>query len=147
MSIDPSSDTPLYQQISEDLRRQIRSGALPTGTRLPPIRQLTTLYGVSIITINKALASLVSDGLVDSHVGRGTFVSPLPESLKPRVIGELFVVDTRFLKQAAVRGFETLGGSLAFRTTRNFNLVLAANYDTGNDYEAWSLGMSSAWRW
>lgn len=67
--------------------------------------------------------------------------------LKPRVIGELFVVDTRFLKQAAVRGFETLGGSLAFRTTRNFNLMLAANYDTGDDYEAWSLGLSSAWRW
>ena len=127
MSIDPSSDTPLYQQISEDLRRQIRSGALPTGTRLPPIRQLTTLYGVSIITINKALASLVSDGLVDSHVGRGTFVSPLPESLKPRVIG--FVLRdlaspffTRVAegaqKRAEAEGFEIFVTSSAGQTSR-----------------------------
>lgn len=87
MSIDPNSDIPLYQQVAEDLRKQIRSGKLPTGGRLPPIRQLTTLYGVSIITINKALAALVSDGLVDSHVGRGTFVTAQPGPKKPRVIG------------------------------------------------------------
>jgi LacI family transcriptional regulator len=87
VGIDPSSDTPLYQQVADDLRRQIRSGALPPGARLPPIRQLTTLYGVSIITINKAMAALVSDGLVDSHVGRGSFVTNLSTPDAPRVIG------------------------------------------------------------
>lgn len=127
MSIDPSSDTPLYQQISDDLRRQIRSGALPTGTRLPPIRQLTTLYGVSIITINKALASLVSEGLVDSHVGRGTFVSPLPESLKPRLIGFILRdlaspfftrVAEGAQKRAEAEGFEIFVTSSAGQTSR-----------------------------
>ncbi len=127
MPIDPSSDTPLYQQISEDLRKQIRSGALPTGTRLPPIRQLTTLYGVSIITINKALASLVSEGLVDSHVGRGTFVSPLPESLKPRVIGFILRdLSSPFFtrvaegaqKRAEAEGFEIFVTSSAGQTSR-----------------------------
>lgn len=127
MSIDPSSGTPLYQQISEDLRRQILSGALPAGTRLPPIRQLTTLYGVSIITINKALASLVSDRLVDSHVGRGTFVSPLPEKLKPRMIGFILRdlaspfftrVAEGAQKRAEAEGFEMFVTSSAGQTSR-----------------------------
>ena len=56
-------------------------------------------------------------------------------------------VDTRFLKAAAVKGFQTYGGSLSFRATPNYNVSLGANYDTGTRFKAYSVGLSSAWRW
>lgn len=70
-------------------------------------------------------------------------VSPLTR----RLIGDFFIVDSRFFKQAAVKSFETFGGSLSFRATQSFNLSLGANYDTGTDFKAYSVGISSAWRW
>ena len=53
---------------------------MPVGMQLPPHRDLAVHYGVSIITINKALSGLVSEGLLYSHVGRGTFVAVRPAS-------------------------------------------------------------------
>jgi DNA-binding LacI/PurR family transcriptional regulator len=54
---------------------------MPVGSRIPPHRDLASQYGVSIITINKALSGLVSEGLLHSHVGRGTFVMVRPASI------------------------------------------------------------------
>jgi DNA-binding LacI/PurR family transcriptional regulator len=78
VSIDPGGVTPLYQQVAADLRRKIVSGAMPVGTQLEPHRQLAATYGVSVVTINKALAGLVSEGVLHSRVGRGTFVAVRP---------------------------------------------------------------------
>jgi LacI family transcriptional regulator len=71
---------PLYQQVAADIRRQIISGEMAVGTQIPPHKDLAVQYGVSVITINKALSGLVSEGLLYSHVGRGTFVMVRPVS-------------------------------------------------------------------
>ena len=78
MRIDPGASTPLYQQVAADLRHRIASGELPVGARVPPHRELATRFGVSLITINKALAGLVSEGVLHSRAGRGTFVAVRP---------------------------------------------------------------------
>src|SRR5690349_22676547 len=83
MSLDPTSSIPLYQQVAAHIRQQITAGDMPVGTRLQPHRQLATSYGVSIITINKALAGLVAEGVLHSRVGRGTFVAVRPASNEP----------------------------------------------------------------
>jgi LacI family transcriptional regulator len=75
VSIDPGSATPLYQQVADDIRRKIGSGAMPVGHQLMPHRELAASYGVSVVTINKALSGLVTEGVVTSRVGRGTFVA------------------------------------------------------------------------
>ncbi|MEP6733751.1 MAG: GntR family transcriptional regulator, partial [bacterium] len=80
MQIDADTLAPLYQQVAADIRRQVVSGEMPVGSQIPPHRDLAVLYGVSIITINKALAGLVSEGVLYSHVGRGTFVMVRPAS-------------------------------------------------------------------
>lgn len=67
--------------------------------------------------------------------------------LTRRVIADFFVIDTRFLKDASVKSFQTYGGSLSLRATPSFNLSLGGNYDTGTNFEAYSVGLSSAWRW
>ena len=53
---------------------------MPVGVQIPPHKELAVEYGVSVITINKALSGLVSEGLLYSHVGRGTFVMVRPAS-------------------------------------------------------------------
>jgi LacI family transcriptional regulator len=78
--IDSEAPVPLYQQVAADIRRQIVAGQMPVGARIPTHRDLAVQYGVSIITINKALSGLVSEGLLYSHVGRGTFVMVRPAS-------------------------------------------------------------------
>ncbi|MEO7455943.1 MAG: GntR family transcriptional regulator [Gemmatimonadaceae bacterium] len=80
MRLDSNAPVPLYQQVAADIRRQIVAGTMPVGSRIPPHRDLAVQYGVSIITINKALSGLVSEGLLHSHVGRGTFVMVRPAS-------------------------------------------------------------------
>lgn len=75
MNIDKSSTTPLYIQIREDLRRSILAGTLASGERLPPLTALAETKGVTAATIRRALQDLTDEGLVSSHVGRGTFVT------------------------------------------------------------------------
>lgn len=70
------SAVPLYQQIKEYLQRNIISGKFPANSRLPSERQLAEQFSVNRLTVSKALQELAQDGLIHSHVGKGTFVSP-----------------------------------------------------------------------
>lgn len=81
MRIDHATATPLYQQIAAEIRRQIVEGHIEVGARLPPHRELATQLGVSLMTINKALAGLVSEGVLVSRVGYGTTVAVRPAAL------------------------------------------------------------------
>lgn len=62
------------QAIADLLRRRIVSGELPVGSRLPSVRKLAHLQGVSIPTAHAAIQCLVAIGLVRSVHGVGTFV-------------------------------------------------------------------------
>lgn len=66
---------PLYQQLAEGVAQQIRNGALPLGTRLPPLRELAKRQGVALVTASQAYEALAAEGLIESRTGRGTFVA------------------------------------------------------------------------
>ncbi|OUC16529.1 MAG: hypothetical protein B0A82_01290 [Alkalinema sp. CACIAM 70d] len=66
---------PLHQQISEQLQSDIEAGVYQPGDRLPSEAQLMAQFTVSRITIRRAIANLVHQGLVQSHHGKGVFVS------------------------------------------------------------------------
>jgi DNA-binding LacI/PurR family transcriptional regulator len=61
-------------QVKDRLRALIYQGRLHAGHRLPPERELAKQFSVSTPTLNKAMAALEADGLLDRTVGRGTFV-------------------------------------------------------------------------
>ena len=69
-----TAELPVYRQIAEQLRVQIEGGELEPGARLPTIRSLASGLGVNRDTVSLAYESLASLGLVESTVGRGTFV-------------------------------------------------------------------------
>lgn len=66
---------PMYQQIAEDLRAQIESGALERGAQLPTELELCDRYASSRNTIRDAIKRLTSQGLVETRPGQGTFVT------------------------------------------------------------------------
>ena len=65
----------LHHQIKEDLFLHLRSGRWRPGTELPTEEVLCRHYRVSRGTVRRAVADLVTDGYVERHRGRGTFVS------------------------------------------------------------------------
>jgi hypothetical protein len=67
--------------------------------------------------------------------------------LTRRLILDVFAVETNFLNPAVTKNFTTFGGSLSLRATKNYNLSLAGNYDTGSSFSSWSVGLQSAWHW
>ncbi len=83
IAIDRDSQTPLYQQIVQHLRHSIITGALAPQTRLPASRQLARDLGVNRITVDTAYAELITEGLLISRVGSGTYVLPQEEPLIP----------------------------------------------------------------
>ena len=68
------TNTPLYQQVLEDLRAKIEDGTYPLGAKLPSEVELIKIYDVSRITVRRAVSELVSEGILVKEQGRGTFV-------------------------------------------------------------------------
>lgn len=66
---------PLHLVISEALRDRITQDTYQTGEQLPSEHQLMAEFGASRTTIRRALANLVSQGLVMVHQGKGVFVA------------------------------------------------------------------------
>ncbi|MHB0857868.1 MAG: GntR family transcriptional regulator [Anaerolineae bacterium] len=67
---------PLYRSVADDIIHQIESGVWRGGDKLPSERALCDRYGVSQITVRRALRDLAYEGRVFSHHGLGWFVSP-----------------------------------------------------------------------
>jgi GntR family transcriptional regulator len=73
--VDDTNVVPLYHQVYLALRERIRRGIFPAGSNLPGELELVKLFGVSRITIKRALNELASGGFVSRHRGRGTMVT------------------------------------------------------------------------
>jgi len=71
----PDSSRPLYEQLKNMLIKDIVSGKYKYGARLPSEMGLAQSYGLSRITVRRALAELVAEGYLSSQPGKGTFVS------------------------------------------------------------------------
>jgi DNA-binding GntR family transcriptional regulator len=70
--LDRDSPMDLHEQLSNTLRRRIVAGDL--RGRIPSIKHLAQEYEVSTKTVERALATLVAEGLIVARVGRGFFV-------------------------------------------------------------------------
>lgn len=75
MAVLAGTSQPLHQRVYRVLLDQIERGLLPRGARLPPERVLSERFSVSRATVRRALQELADQGLIESWVGRGTFVT------------------------------------------------------------------------
>lgn len=70
-----ASPIPLYHQVSLVLRHRILDGMFDEHGMLPTEKQLEAEFGVSRISVRKAVEVLVSEGLVERKAGRGTLIT------------------------------------------------------------------------
>ncbi|MGW4462193.1 GntR family transcriptional regulator [Micromonospora sp. NPDC004704] len=63
-----------YDRIAADLRRKVHAGVMAPGDQLQPETILKDEYGVSLVTMRRALDLLAAEGLIEKQHGRGTFV-------------------------------------------------------------------------
>ena len=95
------------------LRREINSGALETGSRLPPGRELAKTYGVARGTLREALKQLAQEDLVEIRPGSGTYVALMKPQKFSTVIQEaspLELIDARFALEPHICRLAVLHG-------------------------------------
>ena len=73
--ISNSSDKPIYEQITTQIKDSIVSGGLAAGDQLPSIRALANDLGISAITTKRAYADLEAAGFIETVQGKGCFVA------------------------------------------------------------------------
>lgn len=71
-----SSGKPIYEQIADQIRSQIMSGALAAGDALPSMRLLAKELRISVITTKRAYEELERAGFLENVPGKGCFVAP-----------------------------------------------------------------------
>ena len=83
LNLDSASDTPLYRQLADAITGFIERGSIPSGKKLPATRELAGQLGLNRATISAAYAQLEEAGLIEGHVGRGSFVVHRRASFEP----------------------------------------------------------------
>ncbi len=84
ITIDRNAHQPVSTQLCVALKAMILEGAFRAGERLPASRTLSRELGLSRTTVIEVFDRLVSEGLVESHTGSGTFVSKVLDASRPR---------------------------------------------------------------
>ena len=135
MSSTTDSVSPKYQQVYTALRREIQSGRLKKGDRLPSEAQLGRTFGASRITVGRAVRDLQAAGLVERRAGSGTYVRK-PQTARGLSFG-LLIPD---LGETEI--FEPIcQGMMASPLAREHALVWGSLHGSGDSREAraWQL--------
>ena len=95
--LDFRDSRPIYEQIMENLRKLIVSGAIAAEEKLPSVRELATKLAINPNTIQRAYRALENEGYIYTVPGKGSFAAPAG-TLSRQKREELF----RKLEEAAV---------------------------------------------
>jgi GntR family transcriptional regulator len=90
--ISNSSEEPIYEQISKQIKNFIMSGELSEGQMLPSIRSLARALQISMITTRRAYEELERDGYIITRPGRGTYIAAqnkeIMEEMRLKIVEE-----------------------------------------------------------
>lgn len=100
--IDNASDRPVYQQIIDQVKRDIALGRLGKDEKLPTVRQLAGQLAINPNTIAKAYQQMEREGIITTRPGSGAFVANLDSDLSSSVKKKLISED---LERAVVDAF------------------------------------------
>ena len=125
--------SPKYQQVYTALRREIQSGRLKKGDRLPSEAELVRTFGASRITVGRAVRDLQAAGLVERRAGSGTYVKS-PQTARALSFG-LLIPD---LGETEI--FEPIcQGMMASPIAREHALIWGSPAGASKEERAWQL--------
>ncbi|MGI8797835.1 MAG: winged helix-turn-helix domain-containing protein [Pseudonocardia sp.] len=99
---------PKYQQIADELRRQILDGTYPVGSALPSTAQLMSSYGVSVTVIRAAVKALQTEGVAEGQPGKAVYVSREPSPAEPSAEYRQFTQQIEGLREALGQAIQDL---------------------------------------
>lgn len=97
--ISNSSDRPIYEQITNQIKGLVMCGELKEGDPLPSMRTLAKELRISVITTKRAYEDLERDGFISTIVGKGSFVR---------------AADTRLMREEKLKQIEDLLSQAVF---------------------------------
>lgn len=74
-AIERTNSTPLYLQLKNKVKKEIRTGMLKPGDKLPSESELQKKYGMSRVTVRNAMEELTTEGYIIKVQGKGSFVA------------------------------------------------------------------------
>lgn len=96
-----NSDSPIYDQIKEQIKAMILNGDLKEGDALPSMRLLAKELRISIITTKRAYEELEREGYIESYTGKGSFVKGINrEMVKETAVYEIETLFDEILDKA-----------------------------------------------
>ena len=102
--ISNSGETPIYEQITGQIKNMVMSGQLKEGDALPSMRTLARELRISVITTKRAYEDLERDGFITTVVGKGSFVRK---------------ADTRLIREEKLRQIEKLLSEAVLEANRS----------------------------
>lgn len=97
--IDVKSRVPIYEQLTENVKRLIIQGVLTPGEQLPSVRSLAQELTINPNTIQKAYRELEREGYVISRPGKGSFVNDMTDVMNKERISSLTEELERLIKE------------------------------------------------
>ncbi len=120
--ISNNSESPIYEQIKEQIKSMIISGELKEGDMLPSMRLLAKELRISIITTKRSYEDLEREGYIESFTGRGSFV----KSVNKERVRETLLYEIEELLEGAATKAKTAGV-----TYEELNEMLKLLYEEG----------------
>lgn len=107
--LDIRSDSPIYQQIVDQIKAQVVSGMLKHGDQLPTVRALATDLRINFNTVARAYRILDEERIISTQQGRGTYITETPPSKTSKRIRReaLESLTQRYVDEAARLGFSS----------------------------------------
>ena len=107
LNLDYRDARPIYEQVRDNLRRLMVSGAIQEGEKLPSVRSLASNLAINPNTIQRAYESLETEGYVYSIPGKGSFAAPrtgVDEERRDRLLGQFDSLTAELLYLGVTRG-------------------------------------------
>ena len=82
--LDYNDHRPVYEQIKENFKTLIVTGAMAEGDAMPSVRELAAILGINPNTIQRAYKELEQEGFIHSMRAKGSFVAPRKNTINAR---------------------------------------------------------------
>jgi len=106
LNLDFSTSIPIYLQIISEFKRQIATGTLKPGDKLPSQRDLALALKVNANTVQRAYREMEILGLVETLRGQGTFVCQDPHLVEETRVEMLTTLVDEFVQAMNALGYE-----------------------------------------
>ncbi|MBE5942575.1 MAG: GntR family transcriptional regulator [Lachnospiraceae bacterium] len=101
--ISNNADSPIYEQIKEQIKLMILNGDLKEGDALPSMRLLAKELRISIITTKRAYEELEREGYIESFTGKGSFVKSMnTDMVKENLVYEIETLFEEVIDKAVI---------------------------------------------